>query len=268
MLDHFTLPGALTPSICTIPGARIIVIRATTASGNVALSHPTQRLERYRAAHTIAPDGTIWTGRNWNQPPASAAGHNGNRTAGPFMFEMIGDFDHGHDRFEGEQRRGPWGHFWYSKIPSGTGNAAIPQSDVTKACPGNSLDYQKIVAAVQALQASGEFAAAFGTRDVSDGPFGSDVVASRTVIESVSRPLPVRDDPADAEPDDDDERCTGACPVRGRLYRSGGTRRPSRWGQGHSVATRASSTTCVRMSSILQQAVLHGRTIYDHAGRC
>ena len=73
----------------------------------------------------------------------------------------------------------------------------------TKACPGNSLDYQKIVAAVQALQASGEFAAAFGTRDVSDGPFGSDVVASRTVIESVSRPLPVRDDPADAEPDDD-----------------------------------------------------------------
>jgi hypothetical protein len=73
----------------------------------------------------------------------------------------------------------------------------------TKSCPGNSLDYQEIVAAVQALQASGEFAATFGTRDVGDGPFGSDVLTSRTVIESVSRSLPVRDDPADAEPDDD-----------------------------------------------------------------
>ena len=37
---------------------------------------------------TIAPDGTIWTGRPWNQPPCSAAGHNGNRFAGPFMIEM------------------------------------------------------------------------------------------------------------------------------------------------------------------------------------
>ena len=42
---------------------------------------------------TVAPDGTIWTGRPWNQPPCSAAGHNGNRFAGPFMIEMIGDFD-------------------------------------------------------------------------------------------------------------------------------------------------------------------------------
>src|SRR5262245_31156840 len=26
---------------------------------------------------TIAPDGTVWTGRHWDMPPASAAGHNG-----------------------------------------------------------------------------------------------------------------------------------------------------------------------------------------------
>ena len=51
---------------------------------------------------TIAPDGTIWTGRPWSQPPCSATGHNGNRFAGPFMIEMIGDFD-GHDRLEDPQ---------------------------------------------------------------------------------------------------------------------------------------------------------------------
>src|SRR5689334_13013265 len=54
---------------------------------------------------TIAPDGTIWTGRNWNNPPASAVGHNGNAEFGPFMFEMIGDFDAGKDEFEDPQRQ-------------------------------------------------------------------------------------------------------------------------------------------------------------------
>lgn len=53
---------------------------------------------------TIAPDGTIWLGRNWNLPPASAAGHNGNTHAGPFMFEIIGDFDAGKDTLKDAQR--------------------------------------------------------------------------------------------------------------------------------------------------------------------
>lgn len=47
---------------------------------------------------TIDPQGRIWTGRDWNQPPASARGFNGNASAGPFMFEMIGDFDRGQER--------------------------------------------------------------------------------------------------------------------------------------------------------------------------
>ena len=53
---------------------------------------------------SIAPDGTIFTGRNWNNPPASAIGHNGNSEFGPFMFETIGDFDIGNDPFEDPQR--------------------------------------------------------------------------------------------------------------------------------------------------------------------
>src|SRR5262245_29788229 len=53
---------------------------------------------------TIAPDGTLWSGRLWNAPPASAAGNNGTTEVGPFMFEMIGDFDVGQDPFDGPQR--------------------------------------------------------------------------------------------------------------------------------------------------------------------
>ena len=53
---------------------------------------------------TIDPRGTIWTGRDWNAAPASATGFNGNTTAGPFMFEMIGNFDNGQDPWAGSQR--------------------------------------------------------------------------------------------------------------------------------------------------------------------
>ena len=53
---------------------------------------------------TIAPDGTLWTGRDWNQPPASAVGHNGSRDGIPFMFETIGNFDDGRERLDGVQR--------------------------------------------------------------------------------------------------------------------------------------------------------------------
>jgi N-acetylmuramoyl-L-alanine amidase len=49
---------------------------------------------------SIAPDGTIWTGRDWNKTPASV-GYGMND--GVFMFEVIGNFDHGHDPLAGAQ---------------------------------------------------------------------------------------------------------------------------------------------------------------------
>ena len=42
---------------------------------------------------TVAPDGTIWTGRSWNRPPCSMAGRNGNRQRGPFLIEVLARAD-------------------------------------------------------------------------------------------------------------------------------------------------------------------------------
>lgn len=54
---------------------------------------------------TIDPQGFAWTGRNWNLPPASQRGRNGRRAQGPFMIEMVGDFNIGRDALDGEQRQ-------------------------------------------------------------------------------------------------------------------------------------------------------------------
>lgn len=52
---------------------------------------------------SIGPDGTLWTGRDRDAPPASASGHNGSMQEGPLMIVLIGDFDLGRDSFDGAQ---------------------------------------------------------------------------------------------------------------------------------------------------------------------
>lgn len=93
---------------------------------------------------SIAPDGSLWTGRNWNQPPASAAGFNGNSKAGPFMFEIIGDFDVGQDPFAGEQK-----HTVLSVIALVQKRFKLTPETLrfhnsmsAKTCPGKAIDYQ------------------------------------------------------------------------------------------------------------------------------
>lgn len=104
---------------------------------------------------TIAPDGSIWLGRNWNLPPASAAGHNGNSQAGPFMFEMIGDFDHGKDLLADAQRATTIDVIARVQRKFGLApeSLAFHNSMSTKTCPGNAVDYGEIVAEVRARHA-------------------------------------------------------------------------------------------------------------------
>lgn len=94
---------------------------------------------------SIAPDGSIWTGRNWNKPPASAAGYNGNSMKGPFMFEMIGNFDEGKDAFADPQKASV-----IRVIESLLGKFSLPVSALRfhnhmtdqKSCPGTAIDYE------------------------------------------------------------------------------------------------------------------------------
>ena len=153
---------------------------------------------------TIAPDGSIWLGRNWNQAPASASGHNGSAKAGPFMFEMIGDFDVGKDSFGGEQRRTAVEviariqmHF---KLPPGALQFHNMMSG--KTCPGSSINYEEVLAEVSALHdllSGGELAA---RRHAS--PFSSDTFASeplvRDAIQDLARAGSGAVEPFDASP--------------------------------------------------------------------
>jgi len=102
---------------------------------------------------SIAPDGTIWTGRDWNKTPASVGGV---LNTGAFMFEAIGNFDAGHDKLEGEQLRSV-AHVIRAvqrrfRLPP---EALLFHRDVpmtAKSCPGNTVDKADILARVTRLQ--------------------------------------------------------------------------------------------------------------------
>jgi hypothetical protein len=156
---------------------------------------------------TIDPDGGIWTGRNLNQPPASAAGHNGNRMSGPFMFEMIGNFDQKHDVLEGAQYDAALHvialvQLFFDLPPE---SLRFHNSMSGKTCPGNSIDRdetlkqvitlrEKLASQVQSLRSPNN------TRGGSH-PFGVEADEIQEIFETVVRNTPVEDDPMDADPD-------------------------------------------------------------------
>lgn len=93
---------------------------------------------------SIAPDGAIWTGRDWNKTPASAVGHN---HSGVFMFETIGDFDAGMDPLAGEQLESV---LFVTALVSklfGIGNAKIRFHNQMspKSCPGTSVNRDRFL---------------------------------------------------------------------------------------------------------------------------
>ncbi len=150
---------------------------------------------------SIAPDGTIWTGRDWNRRPASASGFNGNDTVGPFMIEMIGDFDRGKDRFEGAQKAAA-----LEVIAAIQARWDLPERSLkfhnalsSKTCPGDSIGYEDLIKELKQVRATAKAAAPqAGARALR--PFDPKMLEIQKVLDDLSSgegrgPL----EPADAE---------------------------------------------------------------------
>ena len=157
---------------------------------------------------SIAPDGTIWTGRDWNSPPASAPGYNGNRESGPFMFEIIGDFDQGCDRLEGAQRKAVLG-----VIARVQDKCSLPVEslrfhknmvDHRKSCPGSGIEYQEILAETRKTRE--DLATELASRGADWGIPGSERENKRleNILRDWARNASLGTDPADAEPQESD----------------------------------------------------------------
>ncbi len=103
---------------------------------------------------SIAPDGAIWTGRDWNKVPASVGC---NMNAQAFMFEAIGNFDVGHDLLEGAQRDAVIAVIaivqrqFRLPVQALLFHREVPQTP--KTCPGTGIDKGDILRAVAARRA-------------------------------------------------------------------------------------------------------------------
>ena len=117
---------------------------------------------------SIAPDGTIWTGRDWNSTPASATGFN----KGVFMFETIGDFDNGKERLEGAQLRSVIGVIALVQHKLGLPVESLHfhrEFTDQKTCPGTGVNKTDVHARVRTARAQIEAA----PRTVAIGVVGS-----------------------------------------------------------------------------------------------
>lgn len=154
---------------------------------------------------SIAPDGTIWTGRDWNAQPVSARGYNGTRVSGPFMFEIIGDFDRGCDPFAGIQRKVVIGIIARVQEKFGLPLESLRFHNFMtnqKTCPGSGIVYQEFLAEVQsarsALTAQADVRGKKSTpRSTGDNARLEEIL--RTWTCTLSRG---DSDPADAEPEE------------------------------------------------------------------
>ncbi|MET0752668.1 MAG: peptidoglycan recognition family protein [Pyrinomonadaceae bacterium] len=116
--------------------------------------HTQNRGFRDIAQHiTIAPDGTIFLGRNWNLAPASAVGFNTGANR-PFMFETVGDFNIGEDPFRDPQKLTVLTVIKLVQRRFGLPSTALRfhREMANTDCPGSSLNKDTIIQAVNALQ--------------------------------------------------------------------------------------------------------------------
>ena len=88
---------------------------------------------------SIFPDGKIVTGRDFGKDPVGIS----NKNKGAFMFEMIGNFDKGHDVLKGKQLKTALhivNYFIINNKP-----VVFHREYSTKSCPGTGIDKDKFM---------------------------------------------------------------------------------------------------------------------------
>jgi hypothetical protein len=110
---------------------------------------------------TVDTEGALWTGRHWDLPPASARGHNGSEHAGPFMIEMIGNFDERQNPFKDPQRSAAFTvlALLLDKFDLPTSSIRFHNEMSAKTCPGQTIDRVTLLTAVESLRDAGGRAA-------------------------------------------------------------------------------------------------------------
>ena len=103
---------------------------------------------------TIDPEGGLWLGRSWNLSPVSATGHNGASMAGPFMFEMIGDFDTGQEPFDGPQKEAALRvcALVLDRFGLPTSALRFHRQMAQKSCPGTGISHEQTLREVEGLR--------------------------------------------------------------------------------------------------------------------
>ena len=106
---------------------------------------------------TLLPAGNWITGRDFNMSPASFLGHNDRA----FAIEMLGNFDKGHDKFQGKQAAAMYKFAaWFIKHFNLSTNDIIfhrESKGAYKTCPGTSINKKDFIAGVIAYQTAATF---------------------------------------------------------------------------------------------------------------
>jgi hypothetical protein len=98
---------------------------------------------------TLFPDGTFLTGRPFGKTPISIKGWN----TGAFAVEMIGDFDIGQEKLDGEQRKAIVELARYFRNRFGESSIRFHREgpNVTKSCPGSGISKADFLEEVRTL---------------------------------------------------------------------------------------------------------------------
>lgn len=133
---------------------------------------------------TIDPAGRIWLNRSWDRPPASARGFNGSTRLGPFMIEMIGNFDRAAERPTELQWRAAVTVIAAIQKAFGLAPEAVAfHNEMTdqKSCPGSSIDK---VAAIREIAAQHTASGGDGARPAkrSTSPLGTRQTAAFALL--------------------------------------------------------------------------------------